>query len=127
MAQIKPMSDQEVAMSEQITAHGICKKCGATAVHLAMGGVFEIHGDRDDDLGEISTYADEILEVEISIGTHVCFACGEIEDAWVEDPRQDDEQAAELAALRDALLAIIATDNYEMAERIARLATTVKQ
>lgn len=83
-----------------MTAHGICKYCGKEAVHLATAGVVEVVGDQDDDLDGRSIYADRGLAVEIHVGTHTCFECGEIEDAWIEYPRQDDELRARVAELK---------------------------
>lgn len=71
-------------------AYGICKKCGKEAVHLAMSGLIDFHGDQDDDLDNESIYADEILlPDDVRVGIHACFECGHVEDVWVEEPHEN--------------------------------------
>jgi len=69
--------------------HGLCKKCGKEAVHIAMSGGIVFFGDQDDDEDEESEYAGaELFDADVSIGIHVCFNCFEIEDVWIEHPRE---------------------------------------
>lgn len=85
------------------TAHGICKKCGKEAVHLAMSGLITFYGDQDDDLDGESIYADELITPDdVSVGIHVCYKCGHVEDVWVEHPHEN-ETIADLRAENDRL------------------------
>jgi len=104
------------------TAHGICKKCGKESVHLAMSGLIDFHGDQDDDLENESIYADGVMiPDDVRVGIHVCFECGHVEDAWLDEPHENEtikqlraenaRLAAELAEARMFLLKIH-TDIY---------------
>ncbi len=70
-----------------MSKYGICKKCGKEAVHLAMASP-EFIGDGDDREGNPSKYESEgIYSEDVSIGTHICFKCNEVEDVFIETPR----------------------------------------
>lgn len=120
------------------TAHGICKKCGKEAVHLAMSGLITFCGDQDDDLGDESVYMDELITPDnVSVGIHICFECGAVEDVWIEDPHENetikelraenarltaaheaaaDELARVVQELREAREALECTFNWAMTE-----------
>lgn len=111
------------------TAHGICKKCGKEAVHLAMSGIIDFQGDQDDDLGNESIYADEVIfPDEVSVGIHVCFECGAVEDVWIEHPHENKTidqlrtENARLAVENDDLMGKILNEIDENARLTAELA-----
>ena len=84
-----------------------CKKCNNDAVHLAMSSGIVFYGDRDDDCDEESIYCGEDIECpDVSVGVHVCFECGYVEDVWVEHPHENDtinQLKNEIARLQTAL------------------------
>lgn len=67
-----------------------CPKCKAYAVHLATATVVAFWGDQDDNEGNPSDYADEVVEPndDISLFIHACFKCGHLADVGIEMPRE---------------------------------------
>ena len=65
-----------------------CPECGEFAVHLATASIMEFSGDKDDNAGNRSRYADDVIETdEISLFAHICFSCGHLVDVGIESPR----------------------------------------
>ena len=78
-----------------------CHKCGKNAVHLATSHAIVFHGDYQDLNGDETEYSESVLSTyemyegetvikqDICIGVHACFECGELDDVWVESPREE--------------------------------------